>query len=166
MEMGDDSIWIVTNCGRINYLVNGKMKEFPQNIGCIINDLCKDEKGSVYAAAEEGLFYFNKDRFLKLPLIDINGKDINTYLAYIFSIGDYLLIQRDHSLLPGQENPLYLYNKKTKKIVAELPNIFATNIAPDGRIWVSTEKKIMHWIPPFFIKENLFCRNCLTNSRN
>ncbi|HEV8273385.1 MAG TPA: two-component regulator propeller domain-containing protein [Chitinophagaceae bacterium] len=143
MEMGDDSIWIVTNCGRINYLVNGKMKEFPQNIGCIINDLCKDEKGNVYAAAEEGLFYFNKDRFLKLPLIDINGKDINTYLAYIFSIGDYLLIQRDHSLLPGQENPLYLYNKKTKKIVAELPNIFATNIAPDGRIWVSTEKKIM-----------------------
>ena len=52
-------------------------------------------------------------------------------------------MQRDNTLLPDQKNSLYLYNKKTKKIVAELTMIIAANQAPDGRIWVSTEKKIM-----------------------
>lgn len=145
MEMGDDSIWIVTNSSKINCLVNGKMKLLAlQNEGNVINNLCKDEKGNLYAAAEEGLLIFNnKDRFIKLPFFDTKGMNINTYISYMFSVGDYLIVQRDGSLLPGEDNFLYLYNKTTKKIASEIPGIYGVQIAPDGRIWICNEKGIM-----------------------
>ena len=144
MEMGDDSIWVVTNTDKINCLVNGKMKlvSIP-DYDYIINNLCKDAKGDIYAVAEEGLLVFNKDRFIKLPFIDTKGEDASTYTSSIFSFGDYLLVQRDNSMLPVQNEILYLYNKITKQVTAEMPAIYATDIANDGRIWVSTETKIM-----------------------
>ena len=144
IEMGDDSIWVVTNSPAINCLVNGKMKTLAlKNMEIVINTLCKDEKGDLYATAEQGLFIFDKDHFIKLPFIDTSGTDINFHLAYIFSIGDYLLIQRDFAMLPGEKNPLYLYHKKTQRIVAQHSWIFSVSQSPDNRIWVSTEKKIM-----------------------
>src|SRR6185436_17028553 len=81
--------------------------------------------------------------FTRLPFTDTSGRDINFHLAYMFSIGDYLLIQRDYALLPDQKNQLYLYNKRTKKTTAEHSWIFTINEAPDKRLWVSMEKKIM-----------------------
>jgi ligand-binding sensor domain-containing protein/two-component sensor histidine kinase len=145
MEMGNDSIWIVTNSSMINCLVNGRMKLLSlHNEGNVINNLCKDEKGDIYAAAEQGLLLFNnKDRFIKLPFVNTKGASVNTYIAYMFSIGDYLIVQRDASLLPDEDNFLYLYNKTTKMITSELSGIYGIQIAPDGRIWVSSEKGIM-----------------------
>ncbi len=144
MEMGDDSMWVVTNSNKVNCLVNGKMKTLAlQDMNIVLNNLCRDEKGYLYATAEEGLFIFDKDHFIKLPFTDTSGANINFHLANIFSIGDYLLIQRDYALLPGQKNQLYLYNKITKKTTAERSWIYSVNEAPDKRIWLSTEKKIM-----------------------
>ena len=52
MEMGDDSIWIITNSSKINCLVNGKMKLLRlYDHDYIINILCRDSKGDIYAAA-------------------------------------------------------------------------------------------------------------------
>ncbi len=145
MEMGYDSIWIVTNSNKINCLVNGKMKLLSlQNEDNVINNLCKDEKGNIYAAAEEGLLIFNnRDSFIRLPFVDTKGVDINTYISYMFSIGDYLIVQRDASLLPDEDYILYLYNKTTRKVTSEIPGIIGVQIAPDGRIWISGEKGIM-----------------------
>ena len=145
MEMGNDSIWIVTNSSKINCLANGKMRLLSlHNEDNIINNLCKDEKGNIYAAAEEGLLIFNnKDRFIKLPFVDTKGRNISPYIAYIFSVGDYLVVQRDASLLPDEDHRLYLYNKTTKRITSEMPGIYGIQIAPDGRIWISNEKGIM-----------------------
>lgn len=144
MEMGDDSIWIVTNSSKINCLVNGKMKTVPiKDMNIIINCLLKDDKGDLYATSEQGLYIFNKDHFSKLPLTDTSGANINFHLSYFISVGDYLLIQRDYALLPGQKNQLYLYNKVTKKTTAEQSWIFSINQAPDKRLWVSTEKNVM-----------------------
>ena len=143
MEMANDSVWIVTNTKSINCLVNGKLKLLPlKKMDFIINNICKDEKGNLYGAAEEGLCMFDKDQFIKLPLIDLNGKDINSYLSYVFSAGDYLLIQRDNSMFPGPADVLYLYNKITKKVTAELSNLNTVQIAPDGRIWAGTKDHI------------------------
>jgi signal transduction histidine kinase/ligand-binding sensor domain-containing protein len=143
MEMGNDSVWIVTNTKSINCLVNGKLKLLPlKKMDFIINNMCKDEKGNLYGAAEEGLCMFDKDQFIKLPLVDLNGKDINSYLSYVFSVGDYLLIQRDNSMFPGPADVLYLYNKITNKVTAELSNLNTVQIAPDGRIWAGTQDHI------------------------
>ncbi|HEX6848672.1 MAG TPA: triple tyrosine motif-containing protein [Chitinophagaceae bacterium] len=144
MEMGDDSVWLVTNDAKINCLVKGKMNLLAlKEKDIVINSLYKDEKGGLYAATEQGLHIFDNDHFTKLPFTDIAGNDINFQISYIIPAGDYFLIQRDYSLLHDQKNELYLYNKLTKKTSAELPWIFSINTAPDGRIWVSTEKKIM-----------------------
>ena len=144
MEMGDDSIWIVTNSGRINCLVKGKMKTLViKDMNMVINNLVRTEKGDLYAASEQGLYVFEKEHFTKLPFTDTDGKDINYYLNYLTPAGDFLLVQRDYSLIPGSKSPLYLYNTVTRKITAQAPFIYNVNRAPDGRIWVSTEKKIM-----------------------
>ena len=144
MEMGTDSVWIVTNSNKINCLVSGKMKLLSlDNHNYVINNLCKDENGDVYAAAEEGLLLFDKkDRFIKLPFISNNGEDISRYISNIFTVGNYLIVQRDASLLPRSENFLYLYDKKAKKIASEIPGIYGVQVASDGRIWVSTEKGV------------------------
>jgi len=144
MEMGDDSIWIVTNSSKINCLVKGKMKTLPiKDIGIIINDLCRDEKGDIYAATEQGLYLFDKDQFIKLPFLDSSGIDINFHLAFIKSVGDHLLIQRDNAMIPVEKKILYAYNKITRKITGEHSWVFDVNEAPDKRIWVSTDKNIM-----------------------
>ena len=145
MEMGDDSIWIVTNSNKINCLVNGKIKtvNLKDSTTPIINSLMKDDKGIIYAATDQGLFFLDKDHFVKMPFIDTAGKDANTFITYFLQIGDHLLIQRDNSMLMDQRFPMYLYNKVTKKVTAQTEKIFAFNKAPDGRIWASTEKNIM-----------------------
>lgn len=145
MEMGDDSMWIVTNSGKLNCLVKGKMKLLPfKDSSFIINGLCKDVKGDIYAAAEEGLLIFNKkDRFIKLPFVDEKGKDVSSYISFIASVGNYLLLQRDNTMLPTQNEILYLYNKTNKKITAEIPGVYTVQVAKDGRIWISTEKNIL-----------------------
>jgi signal transduction histidine kinase/ligand-binding sensor domain-containing protein len=145
IEMGDDSLWIITNSPEINCLVKGRIKSLLlYGYNYIINNLCRDSKGDIYAAAEEGLLLFNKkDRFIKLPFVDANRQDISSYASYVFSVGDYLLVQRDNSMLPTQNEFLYLYNKTTKKITAEIPGVYAAHVAKDGRVWVSTKNKIM-----------------------
>ncbi|TAL46808.1 MAG: hypothetical protein EPN92_05525 [Chitinophagaceae bacterium] len=145
MEMGDDSIWIVSNSTKLNCLVKGKMKLLPiHNDNYIINNLCRDSKRDIYAAAEEGLLLFNKkDRFIKLPFVDNSGEDVSSYISFIYPVGDYLLVKRDNSMLPTQNEILYLYNKKNKKITAEMPGVYFAHVAKDGRIWASTENKIM-----------------------
>jgi ligand-binding sensor domain-containing protein len=145
MEMGIDSLWIVTNSSKINCLVNGKMKLLPlHNEGNIINNLCKDEKGDIYAAAEEGLLIFDrKDRFVQLPFVNMKGENVSSYILYAFSVGDYLIVQRDGSLLPEEDNVLYLYSKTSKTITSEMAGIYGVQIALDGRIWASTEQGVM-----------------------
>jgi len=144
MEMGEDSIWVVTNFYQINCFVNGKLEKlrFKNDTLPIINNLTKDDKGNLYAATDEGLFYLKDNEFVRLSLSDINGKDINFYLTNLISSGDYLLIQRDHSLLTDDPFIVYVYNTKTRKVTSQLEKIFFINQAPDGRIWVSTDTRI------------------------
>jgi signal transduction histidine kinase/ligand-binding sensor domain-containing protein len=144
MEMGDDSIWIVTNSSVINCLVKGKMKKLNlKGTPIVIDKLIKDNNNVLYAASEQGLYKFHENEFIKLPFFDMSGKDKSRFLTFIVSYGDYLLVQHDYSLLQGEEHILYLYNKRTEKIVAEAEKIIIVDKAPDGRIWASTEKKII-----------------------
>lgn len=145
MEMGDDSVWVVTNSNKINCLVNGRLKTvtLKDTIVPIINLLIRDDKGVLYAATDQGLFLLDKDHFIKLPFIDTNGKDANTFITHILPFGDYLLIQRDKSMLLNERFPMYLYNKVTKKITAQAEKVYSFNKSPDGRLWVSKEKNLM-----------------------
>lgn len=145
MEMGDDSVWIVTNSNKINCLVNGQLKTVALKDPTVpvINQLLRDENGSLYAATDQGLYFVDKDRFVKLPFVDTKGKDINSFILRIHSIGGHLLVMRDNSNVSDERLPLYLYNKFSKKITAEAKDIYTVDVAEDGRIWVCTGRDIL-----------------------
>ena len=144
IEMGDDSVWIVTNTSSIYCLVKGKLNPLILKDSVpVINSIYKDENGKIYAATEQGLYFFDKDRFIKLPFSDTRGKNINFYLENLVIAGNYILIQRDHSLLREKNSKIYLYNKITKKVTDEMDNISSIAQSPDRQIWVSTPQRIM-----------------------
>ena len=142
MEMGDDSLWVITNTGQINCLVRKKLKTFALNSssGPVINHLCRGEDGQLYAAADDGLFIYQQKSFTKLPFTDMQGKNIDNYITFIVPAGNYLLCLRDQSLTGSFI--LYLYDCLQKRIVSQSSNTTVTSISQskDGRIWASTGK--------------------------
>jgi ligand-binding sensor domain-containing protein len=145
MEMDNSSLWVVTNNGKIQSLANGKLKSIVfDSPPPVIDNLIRDEKGSLYAASEQGIFVFRKNSFTKLSFLGIrNSKE---YVSNICPAGNYLLIVRDNSLLDSREkHVLYLYDPVSEKIIAETQKELIRHIAkaPDGRIWVSTHNKIL-----------------------
>jgi signal transduction histidine kinase/ligand-binding sensor domain-containing protein len=147
MEMGEDSLWVVSNDKKIYSLANGKLRQLTfKEPPPLIDNLVRDEKGALYAASEEGLFLFRDNRFVRLPVTDLKGKSIDIYLGSVISAGKYFLLTRDNLLVNGEDRYfLYLYNKETGKIVAQTKDetIYLIAKAPDGRIWVSTNEKIL-----------------------
>lgn len=89
MEMGDDSIWVATNTSKINCVIKGKIKtlSFYSSPTPVVNHLCRNN-GHLYAAADEGLFQFRENDFVKLPFSDLEGKDINNYIGSIVPVAD------------------------------------------------------------------------------
>ena len=144
MEMGDDSVWIITNIGNIHYLVNGKLKPLALNESPpIIDNLVRDEKGILYAASEQGLYRFHDNKFVQLNLFDIKGGNIDKFISNVIPVGKYLLVVRDNQLVNTDEKYiLYLYDKEAERIVAQTQKELVFNLAkaPDGRIWTSTDK--------------------------
>ena len=70
VEMGDDSVWVLVNSQKINYVVNGRIKTFTpaDNFTPVINKLIKCSDGYYYAVTDEGLFQLNNNRFIKMNL--------------------------------------------------------------------------------------------------
>src|SRR5688572_6566695 len=70
VEMGDDSVWILVNAQKINYIVNGRLKTFTpaDNFTPVINKLIKCSDGYYYAIADEGLFKLQNRKFIKMDL--------------------------------------------------------------------------------------------------
>ena len=143
MEMGDDSIWVATNTNKINYFIKGKLQtlSFNSTSTPVINYLCRSN-ADLYVAADEGLFRLHQKEFIKLPFSDLQGTDINNYIASIVSVDNYLLCLRDPGL--GGAHILYLYDCRLKKIVSQTDNIIVLNVAQskDGRLWASTNNGI------------------------
>ena len=166
MEMGDDSLWVVTNTSGISCLVRGTLKPLQlKDPGTpIINLLFRNERGDLYAAADQGLFLFQQNSFIRLPFTDMQGKDVNSYIGQLEAVEDFLLCLRDPGL--GGTYILYLYDCNQKKIVSQTANTPVLNIAQskDGRLWVSTmdgvkqvnkeelqkEKIVLQELPPVF----------------
>ena len=147
MEMGEDSVWVVTNTNYINCLVKGKLKTLAlkDTITPVINSLCLNDTGNLYAAADDGLFQFDKDRFVKLPFKDMQENDINSYIISLIPYGDYLLVMRDYSLVTNAPKSLYLYDCVRKKIVSQTSDttiIISVARSKDNLVWVSTDKAI------------------------
>jgi signal transduction histidine kinase len=146
VEMGDDSLWVVTNTNSINCLVKGKLKHLSlrDSTTPIINSLCRDTRGNLYAAADEGLFIFDKDHFVKLELQDMSGGSLTSYISLLVPYAGYLLVLRDYSLASWDQHQLYLYDPSQRKIISQAGKLAINNVscAKDGRIWIGTNNGI------------------------
>ena len=70
VEMGDDSVWVLVNTQKINYVVNGRLKTFipRDSFTPVINKLIKCSDGYYYAITDEGLFKLEDRKFIKMDL--------------------------------------------------------------------------------------------------
>lgn len=97
IEMGDDSIWIVSNTRALQCLVHGILKNIntADRFYPVINQLIRCTDGHYYAVSDEGLFRLENDRFVRVPLIDSNGRESGRYLNHAIESHRKLIIVND-----------------------------------------------------------------------
>src|SRR6185369_6363781 len=141
VEMGDDSIWVISNDNYLHYIVKGELKNFKSadNFIPLINQLIKCSDGYYYAMADEGFFRLEDRRFVKIVL---NGfKDSVRTLMQAVEIGKklYILFNPDYKL-PGSN--LLVYDLTLNKLVCLDKTIYASHLyhSPGNGLFISTTK--------------------------
>jgi len=145
VELGEDSIWIFPNVNRIQCLVRGRLKNYTTKDGyCpVINKLIKASDGKNYVLADEGLFRFDKDRFTRININPVNGKEINKYLSDGIEIdGKFYLIT--DATFGSYPSPSYLivYDIKNSRsyISKKPPEVYDLALSPQNDILASTDE--------------------------
>jgi signal transduction histidine kinase/ligand-binding sensor domain-containing protein len=142
VEMGDDSIWIITNTSKINCLTKGRIKDVTTSDGFFpgVDKMIKGSDGFYYAAASEGLFRLEKNHFSRIPLIDDSGRNVTGFFSQVTEIKNKLFIITDPNMQPlAQPGRIIVYDLLKHK-VAVSKSIFAyqVTLSPKGDILVST----------------------------
>ncbi len=147
IELGDDSLWIIPNTRRLQYLVHGVIKSSrtADDFVPVINQLIRCSDGFYYALADEGLYRFNKNRFDKVEVDDhMSGRSVIN-LIHGAESGGKLYISSDPNIHTFSRNCLFMvYDLKTGKSIvtrSEDP-IYFVSVAPDGNILLSTQNGI------------------------
>ncbi|MFI5132338.1 MAG: two-component regulator propeller domain-containing protein, partial [Chitinophagales bacterium] len=140
IEMGDDSVWIACNTGELNYLRHGKIRLFKTTDGFCptINKLIRCKNGAIYVVADEGLFRFQHNRFIRLPFFNRRGDDAGKFIVEAVEWNDFLLLLSDNSLSSLGPGNFYVFNKKTEKLDTESEGgyISALSLSPDNQIYI------------------------------
>jgi len=146
VEMGEDSLWIIPNVSKIQCLSKGVIKNIITSDGFYpgIGQMIKCEDGSWYAAADEGLFKFEKNKFSKITLTDDEGKDAGRFFSGGVEIKNKLFITTDMGMQaiarPGR---IVIYDlKKNKTAFTDPMSACCIVLSPGGDILVSTNKGI------------------------
>ena len=140
VEMGDDSVWILVNSQKINYVVNGRIKTFTpaDNFTPVINRLIKCSDGYYYAITDEGLFQLNNNRFLKMNLTGLPEgiEAISLNKAIEFDKKLFIVSNPDYKYL--LEN-LLVYDLVEKKLIAYKlgVNISSLFSPSSDQLWIS-----------------------------
>ncbi len=138
IEINDDHLLVAANTCGLNVLVNGNMKTlYPANSICpIINHFLRSADGIIYASADDGLYQFKNNRLEKIPL----GV---TYLGELIEYGDYLVMTTNDL---RNHRGLYLYYKKTGKLIDFMENIKVESLESDknGLPWLSNDERIFN----------------------
>ncbi|HYE55596.1 MAG TPA: two-component regulator propeller domain-containing protein, partial [Chitinophagaceae bacterium] len=143
LEMGEDSLWIMTNVNKLNCLVRGKIKDINTADGfCpVINKMLRCSNGALYALADEGLFRLENMRFVRIPLYDENGKDISRNFTRGREADNKLFLVTDPAMAvyPAPCH-LVVYDLMTGKaaISKKPPDVYDVIRSPDKDILVAT----------------------------
>ena len=157
VEMGDDSVWILVNAQKINYIVNGRLKTFipVDNFTPVINKLLKCSDGYYYAITDEGLFKLQDSKFIK---IDLSGmpegtQAISLNKAIEFDKKLFIVSDPDYKFNVGN---LLVYDLIEKKLIAYKLGVNAVSLfSPTAKqLWISS-------FTDFYIFDGLDGKNIL-----
>src|ERR1700733_13057401 len=106
IEVGNDSLLIVPNSRAMHVMVHGVIRniETTDHYYPITNQLIKCSDGFFYSIADDGVFRWEKGRFVKMPLVTSGGREVGPYLISAVESGGKLFILTDPFLggYPGQ----------------------------------------------------------------
>ena len=129
LEITADSILVATNTGTLNAWVKGAIKKITTRNGfCpVINKFHRSKDKLVYVATDQGLFRFDKDIFIPLPISYKKGELLKP-LDQIEEIGNFFLLKEfDGSTMM---HTLLLVNKKTLAISSLFANLHISSVLP------------------------------------
>lgn len=141
VEMGDDSVWILVNAQKINYVVNGRLKTFipADNFTPVINKLIKCSDGYYYAITDEGLFKLQDRKFIKMDLSGLpeGQQAISLNKAIEFDKKLFIVSDPDYKFNVGN---LLVYDLIEKKLIAYKLGVNAVYLfSPDTKqLWIAS----------------------------
>ena len=142
-EIAPDSLLIATNAPALNTLVKGKIRTFKtaDNFCPVINRFFKSKNGNWYVAADQGLFLFSHNRFIKIPLLNEQGNKVGNYIDHITEWKNFLLLT---SWNAGLKEKLIVYDTIKKKVTAiDTKDVILSALTdPKGEIWVTTNEGV------------------------
>jgi ligand-binding sensor domain-containing protein len=146
VEMGEDSIWVLSNDNHIHCLVKGKLKNFntADNFIPLVNQLIKCSDGYYYALADEGLFRLEGKRFIKITPSGLPRAGMIKTLLQAAEINKklYILSNPDYKSVTSN---LLVYDLLQKKFIACDTEIKATNLfaLSSSELWLWTAKGLV-----------------------
>ena len=156
VEMGDDSIWVLTNGYKVSCIVNGRLKEFQtaDNFTPLINQLLKASDGNYYAMADDGFFKLENRKFVKVNLSGITNPASVKSLMHAVEVEKklYILYNPDYKQIAAN---ILIYELEKQKAIAVDTSIFAYQVfnLSGKELWVLTTKGL-HAIDKPGITEN------------
>jgi signal transduction histidine kinase/ligand-binding sensor domain-containing protein len=153
VEIAPDSLLIATNAPSLNTLVKGKIGIFKTaDAFCpVINRFFKSKNGNWYIAADQGLFLFSSNRFIKIPLFNEKGDEIGNYIDRIAEWKNFLLLT---SWNAGVKEKLIVYDTIKRKVteIDTKHNFFSVITDPKDQIWATTDEGL-RFIDTIFLEK-------------
>lgn len=158
VEMGEDSLWIVPNGSGLHCLVHGVLQDIPtaDHFYPTINQLVHGSDGYWYALADQGFFRWEKDRFVRIPLLDSTGKDAGYNLLSGIACDDKIFFIKTFYADDGRPVSLFAYNLTTRQTLsspAGLPLCYFTALSPTHDLLVATSEGLRR-IDPTGLQHN------------
>ncbi|HXB06092.1 MAG TPA: two-component regulator propeller domain-containing protein [Puia sp.] len=147
MEMGEDSLWIVPNGPALHCLVHGEIRNIATTDGFypVINQLLRCSDGFLYAIADEGLFRFEKNRFVRIMHLDSSNREADRFFVQAVESNRRLYLLNDPNLgLYPRPGALLVYDLDTHQIIFSRKDqaFYGLARSPLDQILVSTAQGI------------------------
>ncbi|HEY4109136.1 sensor histidine kinase [Puia sp.] len=152
LEMGDDSLWIAPNGTALHCLVHGVIRDIHTADGFypVVNQLVRCSDGILYGISDYGLFRYQHNRWIRVPLQDGQGRTVDGPIVQAVEIDHRLLILTDRfsGAYPGP-SCLLLYDPTTQRvtIAAKHADFYYLVKAPGTGIFVTTSAGIRRLDP-------------------
>lgn len=123
------------------WLVKGTIKEIKtaDNFCPVINQFIKCSDGYYYAMADEGLFRFENNRFVKIPFQGLTS-GAHRFLGMGVEMDGKLFMLYDKTIVTPSTGGMLVYDLLTKKTLAYQDSVYCYFIVrtPWNELWVST----------------------------